>query len=203
MLRTVTYPCQKKKKKKKICWGYRPQTVIFLPGRSQLWESISSSTGQPGLLSPSCSVEAGWAPLWFRDTQRLWQSSCNSLPCCTARCQETHGRCTKLPHFGNQQPYALSLLQKGTADEKYFRVAVWIRHSIHSEQRQPSLRGVTAAKTHCGSNTPLPDKAAGPCYHHLTIKLVAPSLYPIWHYVSVPGEGWRRDGACKSCSTHR
>lgn len=90
--------------------------------------------------------------------------------------------------LGSHQQYAQFLLQKGIAEEKYFRVAVWICHPIHSEPRQPSLHRVMAAKTHCGSITPLPHKTAGPCYHHLIIKLVAPSLCPI-RYAAVPGEG--------------
>lgn len=91
--------------------------------------------------------------------------------------------------LGSQQQYALFLLRKGTTDENFFRVAVWICHLIHLEQRQPSLRGTNAAKTHCGSNTPLPDKDCWAPLHSSYCKTHSTVLCPIRRYARVPGEG--------------
>lgn len=170
------------------------------------WETSAvrerrNSFGQPRYLHRSCSVQAKWAPLRFWDTQRFWQSSCDSSPAVSPGVQKPMTDAQIYHILGSQQQYAVFLLQKETTDEKDFRGVVWIHHPVHPEQTQPLLPGVNAAKTHCACNAPLPDKTAGPCYCHLIIKLVAPSLCSIQHYAAAPGEGWRRHGACRGCGT--
>lgn len=138
------------------------------------------------------------AHLWdfgrFWDTQRFWQSSCNSSSCCTVRDQETEQQMHKLSMFWEVNSNMPCSCSRRLAEEKCFGVAVWICHPAHPEQRQMSLVGMTAAKTHRGTYTLLSEKSVGP----ITTFLSENNSVPV---TQRRAEG--RDGAWRSHSTCR
>lgn len=136
MFRIVTYLGEKKTKQTKIFGDTEHKESYFCLG--DLSCEKASAIGQPGHLSPRdwagrvhTSGISGHSEALAEQLQLILllhsQKSGNS----TRDAQTYHV-------LGSQQQYALFLLQK-TADEKCFRVAVWICHPTQSKDRCHSL----------------------------------------------------------------